>query len=188
SHLQRLPAIKLGGVHLAPRLLLLASGCWVLCALCEGTVAIHATKHDAAAVQADQIVIVKSERTMTLLRQGQVLKTYKVALGHEPRGAKMQRGDNKTPEGKYTIDSRNPHSQFHLALHISYPNQADRARAKGLGVNPGGEIMIHGLPPAYSWLGAAHRTVDWTLGCVAVTDAEIEEIWGLVPNGVQVEI
>src|SRR5215469_13679882 len=122
--------------------------------------------------KADQIVIVKSERTLTLLRQGQVLKTYKVALGHEPLGAKRRRGDNKTPEGEYVIDSRNPHSQFHLALHISYPNSDDRARAKRLGVNPGGDIMIHGLPPAYSWLGAAHRATDWTLGCVAVTDSE----------------
>lgn len=147
-----------------------------------------AARKDSSAIQADQILIVKSERTLTLLRQGQVLKTYKVALGHEPSGAKRQRGDNKTPEGEYTIDSRNPHSQFHLALHISYPNSADRARAKRLGVNPGGDIMIHGLPPAYSWLGAAHRKVDWTLGCVAVTDSEIEEIWARVPNGAKVEI
>src|SRR5262245_60139324 len=145
-----------------------------------------AAKRDS--VQADQVFIVKSQRTMTLLRQGQVLKTYKVALGHEPRGAKTQRGDSKTPEGNYTIDSRNPHSQFHLALHISYPNQAGRARAKRLSVKPGGDIMIHGLPPAYSWLGPAHRQVDWTLGCVAVTDSEIEEIWEMVPNGVKVEI
>lgn len=89
--------------------------------------------------QADHIIIVKSERTMTLLRQGQVLKTFKVALGGEPVGAKVQRGDQRTPEGVYTIDSRNPHSQFHLALHISYPNAADRERAKRLGVSPGGE-------------------------------------------------
>jgi murein L,D-transpeptidase YafK len=160
----------------------------IACAIASWCLPVSAAVKNHTAAQADQIVIVKSQRTMTLLRQGQVLKTYKVALGHEPRGAKTQRGDNKTPEGKYTIDSRNPHSQFHLALHISYPNQADRARAKRLGVRPGGDIMIHGLPPAYSWLGAAHRQADWTLGCVAVTDAEIEEIWGLVPNGVQVEI
>jgi murein L,D-transpeptidase YafK len=138
--------------------------------------------------QADHIVIVKSERTMILLRQGQVLKTFKVALGGEPVGAKAQRGDQRTPEGLYTIDSRNAHSQFHLALHISYPNTADRERAKRLGVNPGGEIMIHGLPPAYAWLGPLHRRHDWTWGCVAVTDPEIEEIWNMVPNGTKVEI
>jgi len=138
--------------------------------------------------QADRIIIVKSERTMTLLRQGQVLKTFKVALGGEPVGAKVQRGDQRTPEGLYTIDSRNPHSQFHLALHISYPNADDRERAKRLGVRPGGNIMIHGLSPSYAWLGPLHRQHDWTLGCVAVTDPEIEEIWNMVPNGTKVEI
>ena len=138
--------------------------------------------------QADRIVILKSERTMTLLHQGKVLKTYKVALGLEPRGPKQRQCDNRTPEGEYTIDLRNPHSEFHLALRISYPNQADRERARKLGVDPGGAIMIHGLPPAYAWLGAAHRQIDWTLGCIAVTNAEIEEIWKLVPLGTKVEI
>ncbi|HKF21760.1 MAG TPA: L,D-transpeptidase family protein [Candidatus Angelobacter sp.] len=141
-----------------------------------------------AALQADRIVIVKSARTLTLLRQGQVLKTYKVALGQEPVGPKTKRGDSRTPEGEYIIDSRNPHSQFHLSLHVSYPNAGDRARAAKLGVNPGGDIMIHGLPPAYAYLGPLHRQTDWTLGCIAVTNAEIEEIWSLVPNGTKVEI
>jgi murein L,D-transpeptidase YafK len=139
-------------------------------------------------LQADRIVIVKSSRTLTLLRQGQVLKIYKVALGQEPVGPKSKRGDNRTPEGEYIIDSRNPRSQFHLALHVSYPNEGDRARAARLGVNPGGDIMIHGLPPAYAYLGPLHRQTDWTLGCIAVTNAEIEEIWSLVPNGTKVEI
>lgn len=134
------------------------------------------------------MVIVKSTRTLTLLRQGQVLKTYKVALGGQPVGAKTQQGDNKTPEGVYTIDARNPHSQFHLALHVSYPSAADRVHARKLGVNPGGDIMIHGLPPQWAWLGAAHREKDWTLGCIAVTNAEIEEIWAMVPLGTRVEI
>lgn len=138
--------------------------------------------------QADRIVILKSERTMTLLHKGKVLRTYKVALGGEPRGPKQRAGDNRTPEGEYTIDLRNSHSQFHLSLHISYPNQADRERARRLGVDPGGDIMIHGLPAGYSWLGAAHRQMDWTLGCIAVTNSEIEEIWKMVPLGTKVEI
>jgi murein L,D-transpeptidase YafK len=138
--------------------------------------------------QADRIVIVKSQRTLTLLREGRILKTYKVALGGEPQGPKTQRGDNRTPEGVYTIDSRNAHSQFHLSLHVSYPNAEDRARAKKLRVNPGGDIFIHGLPPAYSYLGPLHRQRDWTLGCIAVTDPEIEEIWSMVPIGTTVEI
>jgi murein L,D-transpeptidase YafK len=139
-------------------------------------------------LQADEIVIVKSQRTLTLLRRGKALKTYKVALGGQPLGAKTQLGDERTPEGSYTIDRRNARSQFHLALHISYPNPADRERAKDLGVDPGGDIMIHGLPPAWAFLGPLHRQSDWTLGCVAVTDAEIEEIWKMVPNGARVEI
>jgi murein L,D-transpeptidase YafK len=138
--------------------------------------------------QADRIVIVKSDRTLTLFREGKVLKTYKVALGTTPVGPKTRQGDGKTPEGLYTVDSRNAHSQFHLSLHVSYPNAADRARAARLKVNPGGDIMIHGLPPAYAYLGPLHRKYDWTLGCIAVTDSEIEEIWNLVPIGTTVEI
>lgn len=140
------------------------------------------------ASQADRIVIIKSERSLTLLQAGKVLKSYKVALGGHPIGAKIHQGDGRTPEGVYTIDSRNAHSQFHLSLHISYPNADDRARARKLGVNPGGDIYIHGLPPAYAFLGALHRQTDWTLGCIAVTDSEIEEIWRLVPIGTPVEI
>lgn len=138
--------------------------------------------------RADQIVIVKSTRTLTLLCQGHVLKTYKVALGGQPVGAKDRQGDNKTPEGLYTIDSRNQHSQFHLSLHISYPSAADRERARRLGVNPGGDIFIHGLPPLWASVGAAHRLHDWTLGCIAVTNPEIEEIWTMVKVGTKVEI
>jgi murein L,D-transpeptidase YafK len=160
-----------------------AASCVLLAWCAQG---LSAKKRDG--VQADRVVIIKSSRTLTLLRQGQVLKTYKVALGHEPEGPKTQRGDNRTPEGEYIIDARNAHSSFHLSLHISYPNGADRARASKLRVNPGGDIMIHGLPPAYSYLGPLHRQTDWTLGCIAVTDAEIEEIWSLVPNGTTVEI
>jgi len=137
---------------------------------------------------AEKILIVKSTRTMTLLRGDKVLKTYKVALGTEPVGPKQKHGDHKTPEGNYVINAKNAHSQFHLALRISYPNTADRQRAHKLGVSPGGDIMIHGLMPQYSWMGARHREDDWTDGCVAVTNSEIEEIWELVPVGTRVEI
>lgn len=138
--------------------------------------------------RADHIIIVKSSRTMTLMNHDKVLKTYRVALGEHPIGAKQKRGDHKTPEGEYVIDAKNAHSLYHLSLHISYPNAADRERARKLGVNPGGDIMIHGLPPAYAYLGPQHRQWDWTLGCIAVDDAEIEEIWDLVPVGTRVEI
>lgn len=138
--------------------------------------------------KADRIVIVKSERTMTLLSGGRVLKTYKVALGGDPVGPKVKVGDKKTPEGEYVIDSKNPKSRFHLALHVSYPNAADRARARKLGVSPGGDVEIHGLESKYAWVGSLHRQVNWTAGCIAVTNPEIEEIYKLVPVGTPVEI
>ncbi|HEY1527645.1 MAG TPA: L,D-transpeptidase family protein [Candidatus Angelobacter sp.] len=130
----------------------------------------------------------KSKRTMTLLSGGRVLKTYKVALGTVPVGPKRIEGDHKTPEGSYVIDAKNPHSLFHLALHISYPSAEDQQRARSLRVRPGGAIMIHGLPKTFAYLGALHRQSDWTDGCIAVTNAEIEEIWTLVPVGAKVEI
>lgn len=136
----------------------------------------------------DLIVIEKSAHTMTLMSKGNVLKTYHVALSTVPVGQKERAGDHKVPEGKYTIDEKKPQSRFHLALHVSYPNAADRARAKGLGVDPGGEIEIHGLEKKYAWLGSLQREHDWTDGCIAVTDAEIEEIYPLVAVGTAVEI
>lgn len=138
--------------------------------------------------RADRILIHKQARTMELMQSGHVLKTYKLALGGEPVGPKMRQGDHRTPEGIYVIDRRNANSQFHRSLHISYPNAADRERARQLRVAPGGDIFIHGLPNGYGFIGAAHRAHNWTDGCIAVTDQEIEEIWKLVANGTQVEI
>ena len=137
---------------------------------------------------ADKVLIEKKERRLTLLSKGEVIKTYKIALGGNPVGPKERQGDNKTPEGTYIIDSRNSNSDYHLSLHISYPNEKDKRRAKELGVSPGGDIMIHGFKNGLSWVGAFHSEVDWTNGCVAVTDGEMEEIYRLVPNGTIVEI
>jgi tetratricopeptide (TPR) repeat protein len=137
---------------------------------------------------ADKILIEKKERRLTLLSKGEVIKTYKIALGGNPVGPKERQGDNKTPEGTYTIDSRNSNSGYHLSVHISYPNEKDKIRAKELGVSPGGDIMIHGIKNGLSWVGASHAEVDWTKGCIAVTDEEMEEIYKLVPNGTIVEI
>jgi murein L,D-transpeptidase YafK len=136
----------------------------------------------------DRIVIVKSAREMTVMADGKPIKTYKVALGTQPIGAKERQGDHKTPEGNYTIDAKIPSSRFHRALHISYPNAADRERAQKLGVSPGGAVEIHGLEAKYAWLGKLHRQTDWTDGCIAVTDEEIDEIWPLVSVGTPVEI
>lgn len=138
--------------------------------------------------KADRVFVEKSRRQLTLYRKDEVLKTYKIALGPDPVGHKEKEGDGRTPEGRYTIDYRNARSQFHRALHISYPSAADKAHARALGVSPGGDIMIHGLGKAFSWMGTLHAARDWTLGCIAVTNAEIEEIWKAVPDGTPVEI
>jgi len=137
---------------------------------------------------ADKILIEKNERRLTLSSRGKVHKNYKIALGGNPNGPKERQGDNKTPEGTYIIDSRNRDSRYHLSLHISYPNVKDKKRAKELGVSPGGDIMIHGIKNGFSWAGDLHTEVDWTKGCIAVTDEEIEEIDRLAPNGTIVEI
>ncbi len=120
--------------------------------------------------------------------QGTPVRTFDVALGKNPVGAKVRRGDGKTPEGVYFIEGRNPQSKYHLSLRISYPAAKDRSRAAMRGVSAGGDIMIHGLPPAFSDVGALHRQQDWTEGCIAVTNEEIEEIWRAVPNGARILI
>ena len=139
-------------------------------------------------VSADKILIEKKERRLMLFAKGEVLKTYKIALGGDPIGPKERQGDNKTPEGTYIIDSRNRDSRYHLSLRISYPNEKDKRRARELGVSPGGDIMIHGIKNGFSWVGDGHAEVDWTRGCIAVTDEEIVEISMLAPNGTVVEI
>jgi murein L,D-transpeptidase YafK len=141
-----------------------------------------------AALRADAIIVEKAKRTLTLLSHGHPLRTYRVALGPSPTGHKQCEGDGRTPEGRYVIDSRLRASSYHRALHVSYPNAHDVASARRRGCRPGGGIMIHGLPNGHGYVGKAHRLVDWTAGCVAVTDEEIEEIWSAVPDGTSIEI
>jgi murein L,D-transpeptidase YafK len=137
--------------------------------------------------RADHIVVVKSSHTLMLLARGRVLKEYRVALGRA-NGAKDHMGDHRTPEGEYVIDQKNAKSRFHLALHISYPNAGDSKRAKAEGLDPGNAIMLHGVQNGFGWLGQLQHDVDWTDGCIAVTNSEIEEIWRLVPEGTPIEI
>ena len=139
-------------------------------------------------ITADRIIIIKHARTMMLMHGGKVLKTYRISLGGEPVGPKRRAGDHKTPEGDYIVDSKKPHSQFYRALHLSYPNAADRARARKLGVNPGGDVEIHGLGEKYGWVGSAQRLYDWTDGCIAVTNQQIDQIYEMVPVGTPLEI
>jgi murein L,D-transpeptidase YafK len=142
----------------------------------------------AKPLHADAILVEKSQRRLTLLWHGAAVKTYRVALGGASVGRKQCEGDDRTPEGVYRIDSRNAGSAYHRSLHVSYPNAADVAAARRRGCAPGGAVMIHGLPNGFGAIGSLHTARDWTKGCVAVTDAEIEEIWKAVPNGAAVEI
>ena len=161
----------------------------VLLVLVDVIVARQAPPKLAAPDQrATSIVIEKAARRLTLLRDGQPFRTYEVSLGTNPVGHKEREGDRRTPEGNYTIDFKNARSRFHLALRISYPNAKDVKRAEALGVKPGGDIMIHGIRNGFGWLGGLHRALDWTDGCAAVTDAEIQDIWALVDVGTPVEI
>ena len=137
---------------------------------------------------ADRVLVEKSARRLTLLRNGGTLKTYRVALGRAPVGAKEYEGDQRTPEGIYSIDFHKPDSDYHLALHVSYPEERDVDRAAAQGRSAGSDIMIHGLPNGRGWIGRFHRRSDWTAGCVAVANFEIEEIYRAVPDGTPIEL
>lgn len=156
----------------------------ILGAACAALLILPVAAAEPAAV--DRIVVEKSQRRLVLMSGDRVIRSYGIALGSVPAGDKQQEGDGKTPEGKYVIEGRNPASAFHLSLKISYPDAADRAAAARRGVSPGGDIFIHGAPNW--WLLPGQPPGDWTRGCVAVTKAEIEEIWRLVPDGTPIEI
>ena len=141
-----------------------------------------------APLHADRVIVLKKERILRLESHGREIKTYKVALGGDPIGPKTRQGDHKTPEGIYVLDFRNAHSKFYMAIHISYPSAHDRAAAREPGVSPGGDVFLHGLPNGYGFVGAAHRLKDWTDGCIAVTNVEIDEIWAAVADGTPLEI
>lgn len=138
--------------------------------------------------KADMVLVIKSKRIMMLLKEGEILKTYRIALGKNPNGHKTRQGDNKTPEGRYTLTERNANSKYYLSMLISYPNDKDIMNSKKLGLSPGGAIAIHGLPKDLEDLGSLHRYMDWTEGCIAVTNSEMREIWELVSDGTPIEI
>ena len=139
-------------------------------------------------VKVDSAAVFKSERKLALYSDGKEIKTYMVSLGKNPVGPKEKKGDKKTPEGSYILDSRIKNSKFHLAIHISYPNEQDKLNAKKLGVSPGGDIMLHGLPNKLEFLENYYANTDWTDGCIAVSNEEIEEIWELVEDGTPITI
>jgi murein L,D-transpeptidase YafK len=137
---------------------------------------------------ADRLVVIKSQRRLYLQSGEQVLKSYRVALGSNPVGPKSREGDGRTPEGVYALEGRNAESRFHLSLRVSYPSAADVERARRLGVAPGGDIMIHGVGAEARHKAAHRRGRDWTRGCIALTDAEIAEVWALTADGAVIEI
>ncbi|MDA1076148.1 MAG: L,D-transpeptidase family protein [Proteobacteria bacterium] len=132
----------------------------------------------------DSVLVVKSERKMYLLANGSTVNEYAVVFGRNPVGHKQQEGDGRTPEGRYTLDFKNADSAFYKSIKISYPDAEDTARAEKQGVSPGGLIMIHGQKNGSDWA----RNYDWTDGCIAVTNAEMDELWQLLEEGFPIEI
>jgi len=165
------------------------AGVWTTFALASMLCVTGCTRKAPGSIrQADRILIVKSTHTMTLYAHGQPITTYRISLGRGTGTAKVREGDHNTPEGLYTVDARNAHSHFHRALHVSYPNATDRAQAARLNVSPGGDIMIHGIRNGLGWLGGLQRHIDWTDGCIALSDAEMDQVWATVLIGTPVEI
>jgi murein L,D-transpeptidase YafK len=136
----------------------------------------------------DRIVVEKSTRRLIAFERGRAVREMTVALGREPAGNKVRAGDDRTPEGVFPIVAHQPASGYYRALRLGYPSPAQARLARLQGVDPGGDIMIHGLPNGLGWLGAWHRTIDWTRGCVAVTDGEMDWLYQAVPDGTPVEI
>jgi len=137
---------------------------------------------------ADEVLVVKSERKLYLLKDGEVLREFNVSLGLRPVGPKEREGDFRTPEGRYVLESRNPSSDYFLSIKVSYPNAEDRARAKALGVDPGGQIMIHGLPNNPRRDEKSYLGWDWTDGCIAVSNSDMIDIWLMTQDSTPIEI
>lgn len=136
----------------------------------------------------DLVRVLKSERKLELVSGGKVLKEFKIALGSNPGGHKQQEGDGRTPEGIYTLDYKKSDSAYYKAIHVSYPNEVDTSSAKARGVSPGGQIMIHGQKNGLGWLSFISQRMDWTQGCVALSNDDMDMVWKLVDVGTKIEI
>ena len=136
----------------------------------------------------DKVFVDKSARTLQLLSDDKVIKSYHIALGGNPIGHKQQQGDQRTPVGNYILDYKNEKSGYYRSIHVSYPNAADKARAKSRGVSAGGDIMIHGQKNGFGAFGILNQQRDWTEGCMAVTNDEMDEIMAAVKIGTAIEI
>lgn len=142
----------------------------------------------AATEKADAVVVKKSDHQLFLVKNGKIIKQFHIALGGNPKGHKQQEGDQRTPEGKYKLDYKTTQSGYYKAFHISYPNQADINNARKRGVQPGGQILIHGQPNGRESYQAITQKFDWTLGCIALTNADMDEVWAAVDAGTPIDI
>ncbi len=163
---------------------------WLLAVLCLSfTTLLYAnatpTLHERPV---DKVLVIKSERKLHLISRGETLKSYRVSLGKQPLGPKQREGDQRTPEGFYWIDWRKTSDKYNLAMHISYPNARDLERAREQGVAPGNMIMLHGTPLDEEYPEWFFHTLDWTEGCIALTNEDMREVWQLVKDGTLIEI
>ena len=163
---------------------------WLLALFCLSFISVS----QASAVETlngkviEKVLVLKSAHQLQLINDGKPIKTYRISLGKNPRGPKLMEGDKRTPEGFYWIDWRKTSNNFNLAMHISYPNITDSARARREGVAPGGMIMIHGTPDTEDTPEDLFHTLDWTDGCIAMRNMDMREVWNLVPDGTMIEI
>ncbi|MFC4310086.1 murein L,D-transpeptidase family protein [Steroidobacter flavus] len=144
--------------------------------------------HLAAAEKADRVVVRKAESRLYLERDGKTFASFKAAFGARPKGHKQQEGDERTPEGRYVLDSKNANSAYYKAIHISYPNSQDLASAQARRIPPGGLIMVHGQKNGFGWLAPLAQRFNWTDGCVAVSNKDMDVIWQAVDIGTPIEI
>ncbi|MCP4977992.1 MAG: L,D-transpeptidase family protein [Maribacter sp.] len=156
--------------------------------ICTFLLLIALSSASIAIESATQVIVHKKDRIMLLMNNGNEIARYKISIGGNPQGHKQQEGDQRTPEGKYVLDYKKSDSAFYKAIHISYPNKQDKANAKKLGVSPGGFIMIHGQNNKLGWLSSITQLFDWTDGCIAVNNAEMDEIWKAVDAGTPIII
>jgi len=138
--------------------------------------------------KADSVLVLKSESRLYLMREGKELASFKVVFGSNPDGHKQQQGDERTPEGHYILDYKNPNSKYYKSIHISYPNALDRENARKRGVRPGGDIMLHGQPNGYGGFSTIVQLFNWTNGCIALSNPEMDFVWDAVNPGTPIEI
>ncbi len=164
---------------------------WSMAALAseaKSSAAVLSSTAGSSQLKASAVLVDKSNRSLRLLNNGETLREYSISLGKQPVGHKLYEGDQRTPEGRYVLDWRNSNSKFYRSLHVSYPNRRDEARARKLGKSPGGNIMIHGLPNEFHYAPWLYKGKDWTDGCIAVNNTEMDEIWELVDDGTPIII